>query len=150
MCKPLKKSSDIKWGQWFVGNGKPPYEYAGEPVRHEDLDMIYPIENPTWSKDELFQLPEKHPHYTPEGQLYYLKQQFPNDIRVQKLDLLSIDDPSLDLILARKIAEKIYTNRTDPSSFNTRVTSSGEYDIAFNVKEIIKWIKKARNTANDF
>lgn len=96
------QSDDIEWGLWFLGNGKPPYKYKpGEPVEGP-VDSSYSysadlctvkLRNILWRDGRLYRMAANHPHYTPEGQLYYLKQQFPNVKWVQALEATPVVDP---------------------------------------------------------
>lgn len=141
-----KKSDDIEWGPWFMGTGQNPYQYKDpEPIQSIDgfggiksaltCPQIIRVCWPEWRPNRIYRLPADHPHYTPEGQLYYLKQQFPDVAWVQALEAPEAPEP-VDPVLLK--AREIYMRRH--YSFRPDVCD-GSWDHTHEMKLIIEGIK---------
>lgn len=141
------KADDIEWGPWFLGNGRPPYKYKSEPVRggrgvsFSDNLQAVKLRDILWRNDTPYQLHADHPHYTLEGQLYYLKQQFPDVAWVQALEAPEAPEP-VDPVLLK--AREIYMRRH--YSFRPDVCD-GSWDHTHEMKLIIKGIKAGMDMA---
>lgn len=135
-----KKSDDIEWGPWFIGLEIEPYNHNRGAAQYMGLPgkpSICITVDPVWERNLLYRVPADHPHYTPEGQLYYLKQQFPDVAWVQALEAPEPVDPVL--LKAREIYQEGYPNK--------RGVSNGSWDSDNRMRLVIEGIKAGMDMA---